>query len=62
MVLSWVQGYLSGVAEAIESSTSPMKRLPDAGAIDGWLRNYCAQNPLADVSAGASVLAKELRR
>lgn len=62
MMLSWVQGYISGVTSVLHRSDTPIGDLPDPAAIEGWLRNYCTQYPLADLSTGANALVKELRR
>lgn len=59
--LAWTQGYLSAANQMrMNDGRFGAVALPDVGAIRGYLLNYCRQNPLSPVSAGAGALFLQL--
>jgi len=66
MALSWIQGYLVGVAlgtnGAYDERTAALKRIPDDFSIDLWMDKYCRENPSNKVLDGAARLQFEISR
>ena len=59
---SWLLGFLSGLNVAIaEKNFDPLDRLNSADQAFAWMDNYCRNNPLKLVSAGAAKLYEELQ-
>src|SRR4051812_10777106 len=48
---TWVLGYVSG--QNADESTSEFLEGVDAGAIFGWIDNYCRSNPLMKIITAA---------
>jgi hypothetical protein len=55
---TWVLGYVSG--QNADESISDFLKGVDAGAILGWIDNYCRSNPLMQIVTAANSLVVEL--
>jgi hypothetical protein len=55
---TWVLGYVSG--QNADASTTNFLQGVDAGAILGWIDNYCRSNPLEKIVTAAGSLVVEL--
>ncbi|WP_425998823.1 hypothetical protein [Caulobacter sp. DWR1-3-2b1] len=53
----WVSGYLSRAAYVRKGN---MLKTVEYEALQGWMDNYCAANPLENVATAASTLEVEL--
>jgi hypothetical protein len=60
--MSWVTGYLSGVATMVATDTFDMLEGNDAQGLWGWIDNYCRTNPLDKLSAAVDALVATLIR
>lgn len=62
MLVSWVQGYLSGMNMAEYAITKePFVLLPDDDSIALYIDKYCRDNPLESPIGGAIQLYHDLR-
>jgi len=66
MILSWVQGYLTGLALGLPSGSGRLGLEwdfypPDNNAIQVWLENHCKGEPLKRIIDAASQLAVEAK-
>lgn len=62
MLVSWVQGYLSGMNVAENAITKePFVLLPDSDSIALYIDKYCRDNPLESPIGGAIQLYHDLR-
>src|SRR5216683_3162247 len=59
MLDGWLTGYLTGFNEFV-SSTGDITNGTDFEDIQGWMNNYCAANPLTDLSTASEELLTEL--
>lgn len=55
---SWVQGYLSGMNQALSivSTERKLLLLPDPDALESFVSNHCAAHPLESVSEASFAL------
>ncbi len=61
MMISWVQGFVSGALFAMDRSSESLAVRPPGGeAIAQWLTNYCESHPLLDLDDATRVLLKEI--
>jgi hypothetical protein len=47
MQVSWVLGFLSGIAD-IKASTNPLRNM-DSDGVAAWIDNYCRQHPIQEI-------------
>ena len=61
MLVSWVQGFLSGMnLQRYAETKQEMAPIPDSGSLLAYIDKYCRENPLRDVAYGAVELYKEI--
>lgn len=63
ILLSWSQGYLSGMSMGY-SNGDPKKMLamPDGTALSSWLDEYCGEKPLNTLFEASSVLYYDMAK
>lgn len=61
MMTAWVQGFVSGLWLVEQMGGNPSFRIPDAGAIQGWLDNRCEERPLEQLVMAGTALVKQLK-
>lgn len=54
----WVLGYLSG--SAVQTNEDVLRHL-GSNAVETWIDNYCAKNPLDSLGTAADELFEELK-
>jgi hypothetical protein len=60
---AWVEGFISAANDVLATPGSGVSDLASSTDDDGlfaWMDNYCAANPLKQVSSGADALVGEL--
>jgi len=57
----WLLGFMSGLSSGIEDvKNDPLQKITSTAQIFLWMDNYCAKNPLKNVSNGGNILFYEL--
>jgi hypothetical protein len=60
---AWLLGYMSGINYVFsDSKNNPLGKTNSAEQIYLWMDNYCAKNPLMNVSDGGNELFLELSK
>ena len=60
-IKAWLLGFMSGLSAGVSTAQSdPLKNINSAEQIFLWMDNYCAKNPLKNVSNGGNNLFLEL--
>ncbi len=58
----WLTGYLSGLNAALaKGGVDPLNKFNSMEQAYLWMNNYCKENPLKGIQAGANALYRELQ-
>lgn len=60
VLVTWAQGFLSGMNMASFSSGGPLRLIPDDHTIQAYLEKFCRDNPLKIPFMGAAELYNQL--
>jgi len=61
-IVTWVQGFLSGMNMADRVANKEFVLLPDELSIQGYLDKFCTDNPSATPFEGSILLYRRLRK